>query len=66
MKTLAIIKKALPDADENTTKENSGDWDSVTHLQIIMEIEEAYQLKIPIDDMAKLTSVKLIEEYIYG
>ena len=61
---LNVIKKILPDADYETSKDNCGNWDSATHLQIIMEIEETYNIEIPIEAMSKLTSVRAIKDYI--
>ena len=61
---LNVIKKILPDANNETTKEVSSNWDSATHLEIIMELEEVYNIEIPIETMPKLISIKAIKDYI--
>lgn len=37
--------------DENWTSEDIPDWDSVGHLNLIMEIEKAFDIKIEIEEM---------------
>ncbi|BBJ28317.1 acyl carrier protein [Athalassotoga saccharophila] len=44
--------------DENTSKEEIQEWDSLKHLQIIMEIEERFNVAISINDLSKINSVK--------
>ncbi|HEM55500.1 MAG TPA: acyl carrier protein [Thermodesulfobium narugense] len=44
--------------DENTSKEEIQEWDSLKHLQIIMEIEERFNVAIPVNDLSKINSVK--------
>ena len=37
--------------DENWTSDDIPDWDSVGHLNLIMEIEKAFDIKIEIEEM---------------
>ncbi len=50
-----ILKRQV---DENTVKDEIQEWDSLKHLQIIMEIEEQFNVVIPIEDLSKINSVK--------
>ena len=37
--------------DENWTSEDIPDWDSVGHLNLIMEVEKEFNVKIEIEEM---------------
>lgn len=37
-------------------------WDSLGHLQLIMEIEQRFGIRFHIDEIPKLTSLAAIEE----
>jgi len=37
--------------DENWTSDDIPDWDSVGHLNLIMEIEKEFDIKIEIEEM---------------
>jgi acyl carrier protein len=39
-------------------------WTSLMQIRLIMEIELAFELKIPAKEIAKLTAVKAIQEYL--
>lgn len=50
-----IIRDVFPieaeTIDENWTSDDIPDWDSVGHLNLIMEIEKAFDIKIEIEEM---------------
>jgi acyl carrier protein len=50
-----IIREVFPIAgetiDENWTSDDIPDWDSVGHLNLIMEIEKAFGIKIEVEEM---------------
>ena len=39
-------------------------WDSLMHMRLVMEVEEEYDVEIPIDKMAELTTLAAIYDYI--
>ena len=43
-------------------RDNIAEWDSVSHLRLILSIEEAYGRRFPTADIPRLTSVALIQE----
>jgi acyl carrier protein len=47
-----------------TTKADVGTWDSLMHLRIVMEIEEEYDVEIPMDKINEINSVKDFWEYV--
>ncbi len=50
-----VIRKVFPIEadiiDENWTSDDIPDWDSVGHLNLIMEIEKEFNIKIDIEEM---------------
>jgi acyl carrier protein len=49
---------------ESTTDKDIEGWDSVTHIQIIFEAEEAFGVRFPADDIPNMTSVGAIIDMI--
>lgn len=43
--------------DEKWTSDDIPDWDSVGHLNLIMEIEKAFDVKIEIEEMFEVESL---------
>jgi acyl carrier protein len=50
---------------EMTREEISG-WDSLGHLNLMLALEDKFGLTLEIDDMARLTSVPAILDYLSG
>ncbi len=50
-----VIREVFPieaeTIDENWTSDDIPDWDSVGHLNLIMEIEKEFEIKIEIEEM---------------
>lgn len=67
-KLIKIFKKNLNIDIEKInliTMKNTEKWDSFSHINLIIEIEEKFKLKkIKIENIAKLTSFKKCFEYI--
>jgi len=38
------------------TKDNSSEWDSLNHLNLILALEEEFQIEIPAEDFPQLHS----------
>ena len=45
-------------------RDEISEWDSLGHLRIFMAIENTYAIKIPIDDMFSVATVKDIVEVV--
>ena len=45
-------------------QDNIAEWDSIRHLDLIMALEEAYNIEIEFDDIALLTSYTFILEFL--
>lgn len=52
------------DLNINISREDLSQWDSLAHIQLISEIENAFGIKIPINDFWEITSLSKILEYI--
>ena len=49
--------------DENTTYGQFEKWDSLMHLRLIMEVEDKYDVEIPIDEVPGIKTLKALYEY---
>lgn len=41
-------------------------WDSLMHMRMVMEIEEEYDVEIPIDEIPNIKTLKDFYKYIEG
>jgi acyl carrier protein len=49
---------------EETSSEDIKDWDSVSHIQLVFEIEEMFNIQFDADDIPQLTSVSAIADKV--
>lgn len=64
-KIIEILKDVLEcDVNQYTAVDNCEEWDSMNHVNIILEIQEEFNIKIPFEEIDKLKSVKSIEYYL--
>ena len=50
--------------DENTAHGEYEKWDSLMHMRLVMEIEEEYDVEIPIDEVPNIKTIKDFYNYI--
>jgi acyl carrier protein len=50
--------------DQESKMEDYIEWDSLNHVKIISSLQNELKIKIPPEDIDKLTSVKKIIDYI--
>ena len=41
-------------------------WDSLMHMRLVMEIEEEYDIEIPIDEVPKIKTLRDFYKYVEG
>jgi len=58
LRTIADVLKV--EIDENTMKAEVPSWDSLRHIQLIMEVEEAFGVEIPIERVPDIDSVSVL------
>jgi len=46
--------------DVNTSMDTIKEWDSLKHMNLILALEEEFMISIPDEDVANLTSFKII------
>ena len=62
---MATVLKLPPDAiSEQTTMEGLENWDSLGHVQIMVAVEQAFDLYLDVEDFAELVSVGAILRYL--
>lgn len=47
-----------------TAYNSISEWDSLMHMRLVMEIEEEYDVDIPIDKVAELTTIDDLYAFI--
>jgi len=61
-KILEIVSQVLNiKADENTSQTNCAEWDSLRHLNLVIELEEAFDVQFEPEEIATMKSVVAIE-----
>ena len=65
-KLLQILKDTLgnENINQNVSQENCNEWDSMAHLNIIIAIEDEFDISIEPDDIVRLSSFDDLCEYI--
>jgi len=58
LKTIADVLKA--EIDEYTMKIDVPSWDSLKHIQLIMEVEEKFGVEIPIERVPEIDSISVL------
>jgi acyl carrier protein len=62
-----LFKQAMGDEVEvtmNSEKDEIAEWDSINHLNLVVELESAFQLGLSMEEIEKLNSVKHIMELV--
>ena len=52
--------------NEDTAYGQHEKWDSLMHMRLVMEIEEEYDVEIPIDEVPHIKTIKEFYQYIQG
>jgi len=64
-KIINLVSEVLENpVKENSTKDNTDNWDSLNHIKIVMELQDKFEIKIPAKDIDKLLSIKKIINYV--
>jgi acyl carrier protein len=56
-----ILEMDIDDINENSSSDNIEQWDSLSHIKLVMAIEAEFNVKLTPDDMMDMLSVKLIK-----
>jgi acyl carrier protein len=65
-----LIASTLKLAPDKVTRETSDKdlvaWDSLAHVNLMMSLEQTFDLFLEVEDFTRLTSVPAIVEYLKG
>ena len=56
-----VLKVPVENIDGNTNTDTVESWDSLNHMNLILALEEAYNVRIPDDEATNITSYPLIK-----
>lgn len=64
-KIINIVSRVFEvEVNENTDQKNCDAWDSLRHLNLIIELEDEFNISFEPEEIAQLKSIALIEELI--
>ena len=64
-KLIKLLEEVLEcELNEDSDSENCEEWDSMNHVNIILELQDTYEIKISSTEIDKLKSVKMISNYL--
>lgn len=61
-----VLRQPEDSVSAETSMRTSPQWDSLKHMELILAIEEAYELTLDGDEIAAMTSVGAIEDLLRG
>ena len=65
--TMALTLNVPPRLIRETTTQNDvSSWDSLAHINLMVALEEAFDVTLEVEDFARLTSVPAILAYLDG
>lgn len=56
-----VLDTPIGEINENSSSDNVTNWDSIGHLNLILALEEEFNISIPDDMVGNLVNYKLIE-----
>ena len=55
-----ILEKNQGEVTIHTNMENTDNWDSLRHLNLILEIEDHFNIRMDIDEINDITDIKTL------
>jgi len=64
---IATTLKVTPDKiSRETSDKDLASWDSIAHVNLMMGLEQTFDVLLEVEEFAQLTSVPAILEYLTG
>ena len=64
---IATTLKVTPDKiSRETSDKDLASWDSIAHVNLMMSLEQTFDVLLEVEEFAQLTSVPAILEYLTG
>jgi len=54
----------IDNADEETSQKNCATWDSMNHLNLILGLEEEFEVSFEPEEIAQMTDFKAVEKML--
>lgn len=55
-----IMRVPLAEVSEDSSPDTLEAWDSLTHMNLVMALEEAFEIQFEVEDIADMLNVELI------
>lgn len=55
-----VFDEPLENINEDASQDNIEGWDSLKHLDLVVALEEEFEITIPVEEVGNLVSFKLI------
>lgn len=59
-----VFELKVEDLNETLTKEQIDSWDSLRQMDLVVSIENKYDIELTIDDIIKMDSITTIKEVV--
>jgi len=59
-----MLEVDIDDINENSSSDNIEQWDSLSHIKLVMAIEAEFNVKLTPEEMMDMLSVKLIKKIL--
>ena len=56
----AVFEVQVEDIDDNASPDTIGKWDSLRHMNLIVSLEEEFEVTFDDDDIANMLNFKLV------
>ena len=56
----SVLEMSETDINDETSTDNNANWDSIRHLNLILALEEEFEVSIPDEEIGTLTDFKAI------
>lgn len=60
-----VFDRPAAEIPENASPENLEDWDSLHHLELVLELELEFGVRVPAETVPELLSLEAIEETLH-
>jgi|688.fasta_scaffold1274097_2 acyl carrier protein len=61
-----VFELKLEDINENSTSDNTENWDSLRHMNLILSLEEEFSIRFQFDEISEISDFNSIYKLISG
>ena len=56
-----VLEVPVEDLNEDSSSDTVGNWDSLRHLNLILALEDEFEITIPNEEVGNMVNYKLVE-----